>query len=588
MFEHLERRWLLAATAVLDNGVVKITGTPEDDHVGLRVHIGDATDFIVVTAEGEEILAVPLNEVTSVEARLAAGNDTLKTDPQLPRPISAFGDGGRDVLSGGAAGDLLNGGPDDDILHASRGPDDFVGGAGTDTVSYREYQANVRVTLDNQPNDGALVNAPGSNDLVPAASEGDNVRMDVEVVIGGRGNDHIEGVTSPLAVLFPAVRFEGGPGHDTLVAGHSAARAVLDGGDGNDHLIGGHQPNLLLGGTGNDRMVGNNAPDEFFGGTGFDTADYSGKTADLRITLDNLPNDGEVGTASHLAEGDNVHRDVEHVIGGSGNDHIALSAPAVTPTRVGGSIDNTANALTHIVFDGGPGNDTLVAQLPQLAVVTDEAAETGAGESELDGSGGSNTVVSLSNAKRRFFAILNGDGGSDRLVGSRLHDQLNGGPGFDTSLGNDGDDLFVASFGGDDMSGGNGIDTVNYSVFNAGVFVTIDDIANDGLPVLSPGPQDNVRLDIENVIGTRSADQISGSDRANRLDGLGGGDVIHGLGGNDTVVGGPGPDRLFGDDGDDLLISRDGEADHVDGGEGTDKAIADLLDELINIEGIAP
>src|SRR4030095_10708740 len=117
--------------------------TPEDDHIRLNVQVGDATDFLVVVAEGEPILVVPLADVNSIEARLAAGGDALGADPDLAKPITAFGDGGRDFLGGAAAADLLNGGADDDLLDTSRGADDFVGGAGTDAVTYRDYLAPI-------------------------------------------------------------------------------------------------------------------------------------------------------------------------------------------------------------------------------------------------------------------------------------------------------------------------------------------------------------------------------------------------------------------------------------------------------------
>ena len=42
----------------------------------------------------------------------------------------------------------------------------------------------------------------------------------------------------------------------------------------------------------------------------------------LNITLDNNPNDGRIADSTHPGEGENVHGDVENVIGGGGNDKI--------------------------------------------------------------------------------------------------------------------------------------------------------------------------------------------------------------------------------------------------------------------------
>jgi Ca2+-binding RTX toxin-like protein len=54
---------------------------------------------------------------------------------------------------------------------------------------------------------------------------------------------------------------------------------------------------------------------------------------------------------------------------------------------------------------------------------------------------------------------------------------------------------------------------------------------------------------IENVIGTRQSDQLSGDQRANRLVGGGGDDRLEGGAGDDTLVGGAGADRLTGGSG---------------------------------------
>jgi Ca2+-binding RTX toxin-like protein len=474
------------------------------------------------------------------------------------------------------------------------------------------------VSLDNNANDGGVSNTastggPASNVPLPAVVEGDNVFMDIEVVIGGRGDDHIVGVTSPLAVVFPPARFEGRAGNDTLVAGHSAGHAILDGGEGNDDLIGGHQPNRLLGGAGNDHMVGNNAPDEFVGGTGFDTADYHAKTVPLRITLDNIANDGEVGTASHPSERDNVRHDVERVIGGSAGDLIALAFPHVTA--------NALDSLTRhgaFTFEGRGGDDTLVAgpshtsatsatttrapiSATRIGETTDAsgatpwavhtATEVGIAGLE-DGSGAfDDTILEATDptaiTRRRFFAVLLGGEGNDQLLGSALHDNLDGGVGTDRLNGNAGNDLLDGGPDADDIGGGPGIDLVSYASRNTPVWVSLDGLANDGTPgpdATTLGEGDNVRPDVENVLGGAGDDRIAGSDRPNQLNGNAGDDVIAGLGANDVLIGASGRDQLFGGLGNDLLVGRDGQADLLDGGEGDDRAIADPLDTLISIE----
>ncbi len=166
---------------------------------------------------------------------------------------------------------------------------------------------------------------------------------------------------------------------------------------------------------------------------------------------------------------DDINSDVEIVTGSSAADTMT-AAPGVA-----------------ITFNGGAGNDTLIG---------DTAADT-----------------------------LNGEAGSDTLRGKAGNDVLNGGDGDDTF------DEEIATNGGDTFNGGNGIDTVDYSArTGAGVVVTMDGtVANDGFALEA----DNVKADVENLIGSDQADTITGNASAN---------VITGGLGNDTLNGGAGDD----------------------------------------------
>ena len=96
------------------------------------------------------------------------------------------------------------------------------------------------------------------------------------------------------------------------------------------------------------------------------------------------------------------------------------------------------------------------------------------------------------------------------------------------------------------------------------------------------------------IVGTQAADVIRGTRGRDVICGLGGNDVILGRGGNDTVYGGPGNDTLDGGTGNDVLRggagndtfrARDGRRDVVEGGGGTDSAVADrTLDRLRSVE----
>jgi hypothetical protein len=139
--------------------------------------------------------------------------------------------------------------------------------------------------------------------------------------------------------------------------------------------------------------------------------------------------------------------------------------------------------------------------------------------------------------------------------------------------GGGGNDVLRGGPGNDDVSGGAGTDAVTFADSPAGVTVTIDDLANDGVA----GEHDNVQVDVEDVYATDFADRLVGSAAANTLDGAGGPDQLTGAGGRDHLYGGGGDDRVF---------ARDGIADVVDCGEGFDSAIVDERDSVSACEAV--
>ena len=148
-------------------------------------------------------------------------------------------------------------------------------------------------------------------------------------------------------------------------------------------------------------------------------------------------------------------------------------------------------------------------------------------------------------------AVVNGGAGEDEITIGRL-----GSDGVNTVDGGPDDDTIDAGRAGegDDIAGGSGTDTVTYAS-HAAVTVTLDGANNDG----TGDEQDNVRPDVEKVVGTGGGDTLIGSGGDDTLDGAGGTDRLEGLGGGDTLIGGLGTnDATFGGEGDDTIMLRDG------------------------------
>ena len=196
-----------------------------------------------------------------------------------------------------------------------------------------------------------------------------------------------------------------------------------------------------------------------------------------------------------------------------------------------------------------------------------------------------------------FPATADGGGGDDEITTGRGPDTVTGGPGDDvvdvdrnTTSGTttfidgglDDDEIRVGRDGrADDVTGGLGQDTVTYAFASSGRTVTLDDQPNDG----GGGEGDNIRGDIDTVIGSGSGDTLIGNVLGQTLDGAGGTDRLEGLGGPDILIGGPGTnDATFGGPGEDDIRLRDGLVDACpDGGPDADVFDLDLVDQRLTL-----
>lgn len=184
--------------------------------------------------------------------------------------------------------------------------------------------------------------------------------------------------------------------------------------------------------------------------------------------------------------------------------------------------------------------------------------------------------VTLSGGEGNDFLL--GGPLADQVVGGAGNDRIDGWEGADTLAGEGGDDTFemaecsespcLPTVGDDTVSGGDGIDTSTY-VRDTGVAVTMDGVDDDG----GAGERDNIGTDVENLVGGRQADVLTGNANGNDIDGGGedsggSGDTLNGLGGDDTVhANNASRSTVNGNGGDDLLYS----ARVLNGGDGNDR-----------------
>ncbi|MCX7377537.1 MAG: calcium-binding protein [Alphaproteobacteria bacterium] len=375
---------------------------------------------------------------------------------------SIVGGSGNDTLTGDAQANGIVGGAGDDTLSGGGGLDQIEGGTGTDTISFATATNAVVLTLKR---------------YIPAA-----------ITIGGVAQGSVRDVENIL------------------------------GGTGNDILAGDSLVNRIEGGGGNDTLRGGVGADVLDGGTGTDTVDFSDMADPVVLTLAGA----SFAQATVGGIADDMVRNVEAAIGGSGNDMLAGSA-AVETLNGGGGNDRLRGGGGNDILDGGTGIDIADYTDKTLAVV---ATLNGAIAATVSVGGvAEDTVTNIEG--------IAGGSAADTLTGDALANQLDGQGGNDVLNGAGGDDLLTGGAGTDTLDGGIGTDTASFAEKTTAVVVTLNG-ATAATATVGGVAEDTLR-NIENLIGGSGNDTLTGDTLANRFSGGAGTDVLDGAAGTDTA-----------------------------------------------------
>lgn len=241
------------------------------------------------------------------------GNDTLEGG----NGATLFGGAGADKLKGsggaGQTGNRLDGGDGNDTLSGEvRTTDTLTGGAGRDVFDVdfiydrdgdviTDFQAGALGDLltirDLVDNAFLITGYPGGNPfatghlrLVQAGAD-TLVQADLDGAAGTAAPQTMVTLLGVTASSLTAANFvEGwepsaGQGLASTQVGTSGNDSLL-GGSGNDTLSGLGGNDTLIGGRGDDRLIGGLGTDLLDGGEGFDTAVFTGSSAQVSVTLD--------------------------------------------------------------------------------------------------------------------------------------------------------------------------------------------------------------------------------------------------------------------------------------------------------------
>lgn len=403
---------------------------------------------------------------------------------------------------------------------------------------------------------------------------------------------------------------------DPLSASYTVA---VYGGEGDDTLRGGLGDDDLYGNAGADTFLNDDADDgsdEFWGGAGTDVVSYASRsgavTADINPVGVAVTGTVDLTTLTYPLTADidlQVDDDDDGDIDGS--DTAAVNLAATASTDVADFIADLmadADLPTGVTISIDSRNRMLISHATRLIKITaaqDEATvglaaatyTASSGDAD-DGESGENDDIheDVENLIGGSAGdTLTGNSVSNSLTGGGGADNLSGGVGggtcasdVDVLTGGDGDDSFkmgIITDCGDEVVGGAGADTVDYQFRTAALTITVDGAANDGLA----SEADNIKTDVEVVIGGTAADTITGGNGNEVLHGGAGNDTLAGGAGNDTLIGNAGNDTLNGGAGDDLFENEGNDSVFVNSGSVTtdDKgAGADLMNGGVGTDKI--
>jgi Ca2+-binding RTX toxin-like protein len=372
---------------------------------------------------------------------------------------------GNDVIFGGVGDDMIFGGDGDDLIEGGAGKDKLDGGLGKNTLSYANDTVGVEVDLLN----GFVADGDAQDDIIVFSS------------------------------------FQN-----------------LRGGTGMDRLVGTAGANTLEGGSNEDLLIGSGGKDILDGGEAFDTAEFTGATKGVTVTL------GAKGALTTVtaqagagsAAGSTI-KNIEGLVGSAFNDKL------------------TGNALDNSII-GGEGDDLILGDL---------------GQDNLFGGNGIDTL-SYVNSKAGVTVSINGANGTvgqggdahtdgiygfENIIGSKFDDILSSIAAAQVNIikGATGNDIIEGGAAGDTLFGETGSDTLSYATDNAGVVVVLKGSAAadvSGSTNAGNHAAGDVATGFENLRGGTGKDTLTGDNGANVIDGgSSNNDILDGAGGSDTV-----------------------------------------------------
>jgi Calx-beta domain/PASTA domain/RTX calcium-binding nonapeptide repeat (4 copies) len=383
-----------------------------------------------------------------------------------------------------------------------------------------------------------------------------------------------------------------------------ASPVTIDAAGGDDTVTGSEWSDYVTDTSGGDTIDGKGGGDSYevsFGGVGtVHVSDSGAQGDDDNLYASGTPDNDQITVTDSATTlgGETIEQSgIEFMLmlGGAGDDVVNASALTLQNNLHGGVGDDTIIAAAgggfvmgdkgDDVLKGGTNFDWYYFRVPGDGADTIEDAggsdgvnfyvqsqhgvtfdlRLDAGQVQpYDGLGDSVTVTGT--LEHAF-----GTKGDDTLIGNGAFNNLGGGDGDDVIRGNGGGDIIWGGRGADLLSGGSGneyfdggggTDTVSYADAPSGVTVDLagGTASGEGVDTFSLGAGVDFDGRVENVIGSKHDDDLTGDEFGNAL------------------TGGLGLDKFSGGAGDDTIRSRDNTSEtQILCSAGTDSVFADPL-----------
>jgi Ca2+-binding RTX toxin-like protein len=564
----------------------------------------DCADRIVVPPNVAYVDGGPGNDtIVASSAAAATGREQCTTPPHCgvgsqefvggAGDDTVFGERGNDILRGGPGNDRLYGGIGDDVLEGGPGNDLLSGGFGADSIDGGEGSDFVRgdATVDSIVDSGTAAGDIDTLSFATGATPGFGNEPPYEDLpaypnfsaqhAGFPANSNGRGVYLDLSSTAHGNAFDGGAasgGGADDVAGNDFERII--GTPFDDYIIGSKPGQTIYGGGGGDVLISGGEGTKLYGGADGDDCVGGEPQPDCESTSATGPVSRTEPTK--VAVGEMVEGATEEA-----ELYLVGPATATAPEAITVTTAGAAPAETVTFTRSGGAEFATPAVGSGCALQSNETEVVCTPGAPLDsvtvaGLGGADTLTAADLGETTSLVLLGGEGNDELTAGPLSDDTLVDGPGDDVLRGGGGDDGLVDGPGRDELFGEGGNDLLIATQLCEGDRLDggegRDNASWAKLAALPSGLGVDARLDqgIAGEIGPENQVKCPAGKSPDSLFGI---EDLEGSPRSDVLYGDAGPNQLLGHTGEDTYYAGAGE-DQILANSGSRDAVIDCGADL--------